>query len=102
MAKNNLPIIVQSHREHLFVGHRLQQGAANFPVVFAVEELTVAQVGPEINKAINNFVLTQMAKGKLADTWLVDQRATPGEVKQPGGCGGMGSLFLGFRQGAYL
>ena len=69
MAKNNLPIIAQSLRQHLFIGHRLQKGAANFLIVLAVAELAVAQIGPEINKAINDLVLTQMAQGKLADTW---------------------------------
>tara|TARA_B110000459_G_C16592769_1_gene487092 strand:- start:27 stop:356 length:330 start_codon:yes stop_codon:yes gene_type:complete len=76
LAKNDLSIIIKSHREYFLVGDGLQQRAAQLFIVLAVAKLTAAQVGSEINKAIDDFMLAEMGQGKLANSWGVNNDAT--------------------------
>ena len=92
----------QADLQYFFVNYRLQQCAADFFIVLTIAKLTVAKIGSEINKAINNLVLTQMGQSKFPNTRGVYYLAAANQVEKSRCCGGVSTFLFVFRQWAYL
>src|SRR5690554_1199785 len=85
-------VAVQSARVGLAVLHGGLEGAAGFFQMAAVPELTIAKMGPELDKTLLQLVDINMPKPEFTHPGGVDQIPAGGHVEQPGSGGGMGAL----------